>query len=182
MSTRQRTIHVTHTDHPLARGTRRPALAVAAAVLVALPLSACSQDHGAVDTDDAVETTDQDQTEPEAGIDPATFSFEDLSDDLGERVGEEVMVTAEVERIITPGVFLINALEGHDLEPIAVVETYPGADVEPGDEIVFTGTVEEQLVPRKVEKLLDVQLDDETLTDYDGRPYIEMTKVHSETA
>lgn len=151
-----------------------------AALLLTLPLGACSQDTGAVDTDNAVERTDQDPTEPEAGIDPATLSFEDISDDLHTLVGEEVMVTAKVERIVTPGVFLINSLEGNDLESIAVVEVDESEDIEVDSEVVLTATVDRTLdLEQRVKTLLDVQLDRETLADYERRLYLEAVEIHS---
>lgn len=161
---------------------RRTATTIAAGMLVALPLTACSQDDGAVDTDDAVETTDEDQDEPDEGLDPATLSFEDISDDLAGRVGEEVMVEAKVEDVVTPGVFTVNALEGNDLESIVVVGAEASEDVEVDSPIVFTGTVRESLQPNQVEELLDVQLDDELLTEHEGQPYVEVEVIHDGAA
>lgn len=162
--------------------TFRTATTVTAAVLVALPLGACSEDTGAVDTDDAVETTDDDPVEPQAGLDPATLSFEDISDDLDERVGEEVMVEAEVEDVITPGVFTINDQTGNDLESIVVVGVNGTEDIEADMPIVLTGIVERSLQPSKVDRLLDVQLEDEMLTDYEEQPYIRALMVHEGAA
>lgn len=162
--------------------TLRTAATLTSVVLVALPLGACSEDGGPVDTDDAVETTDDDPTEPKAGLDPATLSFEDISDDLDERIGEEVMVEAQVEDVVTPGVFTINAREGNDLEPIVVVGVNGTEDIEVDTPVVFTGMVERSLRPDQVDRLLDVQLEDEVLTDYRGRPYIRAVMVHEGAA
>lgn len=152
-------------------------------MLVAFPLAACAQDRGPVSTGDAVETTDKDATEPDSGLDPATLSFEEVSADLADRVGEEVMVTAVVEQVITPGVVLIAPAEGTTREPIALVGLAGDVDsmdaLEVGGEVTFTGIVKKTLGPEKVEKTFDVQLEDEVFGDYNGRPYISVIMVHS---
>jgi hypothetical protein len=162
------------------RRAHRTALTSTAAVLAVLSLGACSQDTGAVDTDDAVETTDQDPTEPEAGIDASTLSFEELTEDLRTRVGEEVMVTARVERVVTPGVFLVNSLRGNALESVAVVDVEQFRDIEADSEIVFTARVERTLdLPQRVASVLDVQLEEEALRGYGDRPYLDLVTIHS---
>lgn len=159
--------------------SNRPALAIGA-LLLALPLSACSQDDGVVDTDDAVEDTDDKASEPEAGLDVESLSFEEVSDDLSSRAGEEITVTAEVEDVVTDQVFTINSLDGNDLEPIVVTNVDGDQVVDAGTPVRVTGLVAETFILTDVEETVGVQLDDELLADFENRPYLEATHVDTD--
>jgi hypothetical protein len=164
------------------RPTTRRVAAVATLVLLALPVSACSQDEGAVDTDDAVETTDDDPTEPEAGADPESLSFDEVSDDLAGRAGEEVTVTAQVDDVVTDQVFTITSLDGTTLEPIVVVGAETSEVIEADTPIRVTGVVADTFVLTDVEETVGIQLDDEILGNFENRPYLEATHIETDVS
>jgi hypothetical protein len=167
--------------HPMqTRPTARRATAVATAALIALSVSACNQDDGAVDTDDAVETTDGDPTESEAGAEPDSLTFDEVSDDLAGRAGEEVTVTAQVDDVVTDQVFTVTSLDGNTLEPIVVVGAESDETVEAGTPVQVTGVVADTFVLTDVEETVGIQLDDELLADFEDRPYLEATDVETE--
>lgn len=168
--------------HLQTRPTVRRAAAVATAVLIALPVSACNQDDGAVDTDDAVEATDDDTTEREAGADPESLSFDEVSDDLAARAGEEVTVTAQVDDVVTDQVFTVTSLDGITLEPIVVVGAETEEVVEADTAIRVTGVVADTFVLTDVEDTVGIQLDDEILGDFEDRPYLEATHIETDVS
>jgi len=141
----------------------RTVLASASAALAATSLVGCSDDVAENGSSPGSDAT---------GDGEAALTFEDVSDDLGTRVDERVRVRAQVEDIVTPSVFTINAADGNDLESIVVVGEESARYLEPDEEVVIEATVEPSLVPSQVARLLDVQLDDEMLTDYRGDPYL----------
>lgn len=145
-------------------------LAPAAALALALPLAACGEDDGAVDTGDAQQRTGED-TEAD---DNEVLTFEELLQDVDSRTGDVVSVTATVDEIVTPGVF---AITGDTPESMVVVDVAKTEDVEDGTEVVVTGTVHEELDDLEVEELMEVQLGDELLNDWEDEPYLEATEV-----
>lgn len=155
---------------------QRTALTIASAALAATSLAACSEEEP---EDAATPDPGTSSESAEQAGDPAeeVMTFEDVSDDLGSMVDEEVRVRATVEDVVTPGVFLVNALEGNDLESIVVVGEDLARDLALDEEVVIEATVEPSLAPNRVARLLDVQLDDEMLTDYRGDPYLEAVDV-----
>lgn len=148
---------------------RRAALTLASAALAATSLAGCSDEPGDAASPDP--GTSSPAADPASAEDEA-MTFEQVSDDLDRMVGDEVRVRARVEGIVTPGVFTVNALEGNDLESIVVVGEDTARDLALDDVVVIEATVEPSLAPNRVARLLDVQLDDEMLTDYRGDPYL----------
>jgi hypothetical protein len=108
-----------------------------------------------------------------------TLSYEDVSDDLATRAGEELTVSATVDEVITQGVFAVTG-PGSDPESIVVVDADPGAALEPGTEVVVTGTAHEELDDLEVEEILEVQLEDELLNDWEDEAYLEADRVETE--
>lgn len=149
----------------------RAALTLASAALAATSLAACGED----DTEDAATPDPGTSSESTGGgsDEPEEMTFEEVSDDLGSMVGEDVRVRAQVEDVVMPGVFTINDASGNTLESIVVVDAEDVAELATDEEVVVDATVEAALDPDDVAELLDVQLDDEMLTDYDGQPYLE---------
>lgn len=159
--------------------TRRTTSA-AGALLLALSLGACSQSDGAVDTDDAVERTDQDSSEPDAGLDIETKSFDEVQGELAALVGQEVAMTAQVEDVVTDQAFTVVSLEESGAPPIVVVDAYPEAVVEAGTPVRFSGLVLDDFDPETVTRTLGVQLDDEVAIEMQGQPYVVATHVDTD--
>lgn len=169
----------TRTRRTTAAAARRSTSA-AGALLLALSLGACSQSDGVVDTDDAVEQTDQDSTEPDAGLDIETKSFDEVQGELAALVGEEVAMTAQVEDIVTDQAFTVTSLEASGAPPIVVVDAYPEAVVEAGTPVRFSGLVLDDFDPETVTRTLGVQLDDEVAIEMQGDPYIVATHLDTD--
>lgn len=155
-------------DHTL---RHRTVLAVASAALVSASLAGC----GADEPEEAA-TPDPGTSSESAGA-SEEMTFEDISDDLETMVGDDVQVRALVEEVVTPGVFTINQIDGNDLESVVVVGAESAGDLAPDQEVVVDATVESALDPDSVAELLDVQLEDEMLTDFEGQPYLEASSV-----
>ena len=155
-------------DHTL---RHRTVLAVASAALVSASLAGC----GADEPEEAA--TPDPGTSSESADASEEMTFEDISDDLETMVGDDVQVRALVEEVVTPGVFTINQIDGNDLESVVVVGAESAGDLAPDQEVVVDATVESALDPDSVAELLDVQLEDEMLTDFEGQPYLEASSV-----
>jgi hypothetical protein len=151
----------------------RTGLTAATAALAATSLAGCSDDtsEDAADPDPG-STSSVEEPQASGGKPEEAMTFEDISDDLGSMVDDDVRVRAKVEDVITPGVFLINAVEGNDLESVVVVGEETARDLALDEQVVVEATVEPSLAPNQVARLLDVQIDDEMLTDYRGDPYL----------
>ncbi len=155
-------------DHTL---RHRTVLAVASAALVSASLAGC----GADEPEEAA--TPDPGTSSESADASEEMTFEDISDDLETMVGDDVQVRALVEEVVTPGVFTINQIDGNDLESVVVVGAESAGDLAPDQEVGVDATVEAALDPDSVAELLDVQLEDEMLTDFEGQPYLEASSV-----
>lgn len=141
-----------------------------AALLLAVPLAGCGEDEGPVDTGDAQQRTGED-TEADDG---EVLTFEELAEDVDSRIGDEVSVTATVDEVVTPGVFSIT---GEDPESMVVVDVAADEDVATDTEVVVTGTVRPGLDASEVEDVLQTQLEDELLNDWEDEPFIEADEV-----
>lgn len=92
--------------------------------------------------------------------------------DLRPYLGKEVTVTAEVAALASPRAFTIIGREGSGAEPLLVVHP-PGDPVDEDLPVTVTGTVG---VFDAQEDLVGDQ-DPARLTHYDGKPYIDATRV-----
>jgi hypothetical protein len=161
----------------------RTVLGAATAALAATSLAGCSDgvsEDAADPGPDSTSTVDETQASDDGS--PEAMTFEAISDDLGSMVDDDVRVRARVEDVITPGVFLINAVEGNDLESVVVVGEDTARDLALDEQVVVEGTVEPSLAPHRVARLLGVQIDDEMLTDFRGDPYLVAVDVMSTDA
>lgn len=153
----------------------RTLLSVAGVALASASLVGCGADEPEdAATPDPATSSEASDTSSDT---PEEMTFEDISDDLGSMVGDEVQVRAMVEEVVTPGVFTINQVDGNDLESVVVVGAESAGDLAPDQEVVVDATVESELDPDSVAELLDVQLEDEMLTDFEGQPYLEASSV-----
>lgn len=159
--------------------TRLAAVAITAAVSV-VALTGCS-DHV---TDEA--TTDTSRVEESATVDaePASeedvVSLDDVGADLEVRVGEELTLTGAVQDVITPETFTLVDPTGTTLDPVLVVGAEEIRGLAPDQEVQVTGTVNDDFDIEIAEETLDIQLDDELLTEWQQGLYIEAQQVETD--
>lgn len=146
------------TVKPLSRSVPR-VTTVALALMSAFALTACSGDTEEVATDTSVE---------------------DIHDDVGSYVGQEVTVLAEVETILSPFAFTITGTEDPASEPVLVVEADEWSDLEPSVPVEVFGEVQAAFVLVAFEEEIGQDLDDDFYADWEGLPYI--ISEHSERA
>lgn len=92
--------------------------------------------------------------------------------DLQPYLGRQVTVTAEVAALQSPRAFTIIGQEGSGAEPLLVVHP-PGPPIDENLPVVVTGTVG----IFDAQKNLVGEQDPARLTQYDGKPYIEASRV-----
>lgn len=162
------------------RTIARPTVPATAVLLAMLSLTGCGEDEQATEPGASAASTTEDPQDTDAGEQP--LSFEEVSDDLVGRIGENVSVRATVADVVTPQVFTLTAEDQVNLEPIVVVDAEPVQDIEAGTPVVVTGKVRPEFSTADIGDLLHIQLDDEILGQWDGRPYLKAGDVDTESA
>lgn len=149
----------------------------------ALGLTACGDDTSGTETGADVEDIQEEGVEEEgveedAVVDPYVGLYDTaFYEDLDTYVGEEVTVSADVNEILSPMSFTIAGTEDTSVESLLIVSASEMNDLESGLAVEVTGTVHEAFDLPTVESEMDVDLDDELYSEWDGEPYIEATAV-----
>ena len=164
-------------------------LALVSLLVVALALSACTQDTAGpevgADVEDlqnelAVLEEDFTALEERVGVleegdvaEPAVEEplEEDALADPDAFVGEQVTVSAEVEEILSTSAFTLDGALG----PLLVVQATGSGDneiIEQGAPVQVAGTVRENFVVTEFEEEFGVELEDELFADFESQTYI----------
>ena len=117
---------------------------------------------------------------PTGGDSPAggeQVTFETLSQDLDAYVGQSVTVSGTVGEVVTPEVFTVTGGEGSSGDPLLVVGASEDDQLSANGSVQVTGEVHEQFTTSQAEDLLEIQLDDELMTDWEGQAFIEAQDV-----
>lgn len=167
--------HTMHRTHPHTR--RRTQLAASAiAAVAALSLSGCGGDS-AEDTAAAASADQSATMDAEAAAEEEVLRLDEVGADLDARVGEELTVVGAVEDVITPEVFTIVDPTGTTLDPVLVVGGEEVVGLAPDQEVQVTARVEDDFDVATAEETLDIQLDDELLTEWQEGLYLEAQAV-----
>ncbi|WP_432484664.1 hypothetical protein [Kineococcus esterisolvens] len=163
----------------------RPSARTAAAGVVcfaALSLTACGDTAGEEEgttvedvqdaDDDTQEGAQEDATTPYDGAYDGTFY-----DDVDTYVGQEVTVSAEIDRVVSPQAFVIAGTADTTVDPMLVVGASEVPGLTEGAVVEVTGTVNEAFDLPQVEEDTGVNLQDDLFNDYDAEPYITATSV-----
>lgn len=98
-------------------------------------------------------------------------------DEMDSYVGEEVILSADVNEIISPTSFTIAGTDDTTVEALLVVSAEEMSEVTPGLTVEVTGIVQEAFDLPTVEEELGIDLDDAAFEDWDGEPYVEATAI-----
>lgn len=157
---------------------RRPLARLAVAASLALSpvaLAACGDDDAqpeAVDApaEEAPEDDGFGETDPGPTYEGAYDS--EFVEELELYLGEEVLVSAGIEAVISPEVFVIAGAADSGVPPMLVLASDPVDGLEPETDIEVAGTVQGSFETTAAEEDLGVDLDDELLAPFEGSPYI----------
>jgi hypothetical protein len=158
-------------SRPLAR------LAVATALALSpLGLAACGDDDSEPEalTVPAEEATEEDEGLGETDPGPTYEGLYDRSfvEEIQVYVGEEVVLSAGVEALLSPEAMVIAGAADSGVPPLLVL-TSEGLDVQEGlSDIEVAGTVLGSFSTTDAEADLGVDLDDELLAPFEGEPYL----------
>ncbi|WP_258803152.1 hypothetical protein [Pseudarthrobacter sp. NS4] len=149
----------------------------------ALGLTSCGTEgpETGVDVEDVQELPEQTETNNTANPFDGPYNQE-FFDDLDLREGQEVTVSANVNRIITPEAFTIAGTEDTTVDPLLVVHKDAQPELQPELTVKVTGTVHTAFDLMAVEKDLDVDLDDALFEDWDGEPYLQASTIDTSVA
>ena len=148
----------------------------AAGVAALLALTGCADDPA----DQSSEQTSASQEatmDAEASADEEVVRLDDVGDDLEASIGEELTVVGAVQDVITPDVFTLVDPTGTTLDPVLVVGADASDSLAPEQEVQVTGVVKSDFDIAQAEETLDIQLEDELLTEWREGLYVEAQQV-----
>jgi hypothetical protein len=156
------------------------AAVVAVAALSAVGLSACGGDtagtEAGADVEDVVEEepAEEEPAEEEPLEDGPYEGVYDTAfyDGVDTYVGEEVVLSADVNEVITPESFTIAGTDDTSVEALLVVGATGDTELAPETTVGVTGTVQEAFVVTEVEEELGVDLDDALFAEWEQEPYV----------
>ncbi|MGY1839272.1 MULTISPECIES: hypothetical protein [unclassified Modestobacter] len=149
-----------------------------------LALTACGDDTAGPEEEVSVGDIQQEdeQAEPGAGVGAGTevppgVGYTGAYDDSfaaggNEYVGQQVTVSATVDELIGPHSFSIAGAEGSSVDPLLVIAPDMASDLEPGQDVQVSGTVEDPFNEATAEGDLGIDLADGAFLDYQGEVYI----------
>jgi hypothetical protein len=159
----------------------------AAAALVAaagLGLTGCATEGPETGTDvadvtegEVLESSPAPENTPTTG-DPFTGAYDqDFYDERETYVGQEVTLSAEVNDVLDDDAFVIAGTADTTVDPLLVLYNMDEIDVEEGQVVEVTGTVQEAFDLPTIEDETQKDLEDDLYQDYDQQPYLEATDV-----
>lgn len=148
----------------------------AASVAALFALTGCADD--AADESSEQTSASQEATmDAEASADEEVVRLDDVGDDLEASVGEELTVVGAVQDVITPDVFTLVDPTGTTLDPVLVVGADASDTLAPEQEVEVTGVVKDDFDIEQAEETLDIQLEDELLTEWRDGLFLEAQQV-----
>lgn len=93
---------------------------------------------------------------------------QEFVDEAANYVGQQVTISGEVSRTLSPETFAIAG----PADPMLVVEEQEIPAVDEGQTVEITGTMQESFSVAEVEEQLGVDLEDELYADFEGENYV----------
>lgn len=162
---------------------RRPTAAALAAV-AGLGLAGCSTEGPETGTDvedvtegEVLESSPAPENNPTAGDTFIGNYDQDFYDDRETYVGQEVTLTAEVGQVIDDDAFVIAGTAGTTVDRLLVLYDMDQVDIEEGQVVEVTGTVQQAFDLPTIEDEKQKDLEDELYADHDQQPYVEAAEV-----
>ncbi|TFV57714.1 hypothetical protein E4P41_14095 [Geodermatophilus sp. DF01-2] len=146
------------------------AAVVAVAAFSTVGLSACGGDTAGTEAGTDVE----DIVEEEPAADGLFEGVYDTAfyDEIDSYVGQEVVLSADVNEVITPTAFTIAGTDDTSVEALLVVGATENNELAPETTVEVTGTVQQAFVITEVEEEFGIDLDDELFVDWEQEPYV----------
>ena len=168
------------TDHRHTTRTAAAALVVAAG----LGLARCGTEGPETGTDvEDVTEGEVLESSPAPENDPATEDTfngaydQDFYDERETYAGQEVTLSAEVNDVLDDDAFVIAGTAETTVDPLLVLYNMDQIDIEEGQVVEVTGTVQEAFDLPTIEDETQKDLEDDLYQDYDQQPYLEATDV-----
>lgn len=133
------------------------------------------------DVEDVQEVTEETETNNAANPFDGTYD-QGFLDDVDVRKGQTVTVSANVNKIIAPDAFTIAGTEDTTVDPLLVLHKDAEPELKPELTVKVTGTVHVAFDLPAVEQDLGVDLDDALFEDWNGKPYLEASKIDTSVA
>ncbi len=169
---------ITHHRHT----TRTAAAALVAAA--GLALAGCGTEGPETGTDvedvtegEVLESSPAPENTPATG---AAFNGpydQGFYDERETYVGEEVTLSAEVNDVLDDDAFVIAGTVETTVDPLLVLYNMDQIDIEEGQVVEVTGTVQQAFDLPTIEDETQKDLEDDLYQDYDQQPYLEATDV-----
>ena len=135
-----------------------------------LGLTACGGDTAGTEAGaDVEDVTEEEPLEdgPYDGVYDTAFY-----EDINTWVGQEVVLSADVNEVITPTAFTIAGTDDTSVEPLLVVGATENNGLAAETTVEVTGTVQEAFVVTEVEEELGIDLDDALFEEYAEENYV----------
>lgn len=146
--------------------TIRVAVAGATAGIALLGVSACGDSTSGAELGTTVQEVQQEDADAAYDGDYDTAFYKEM----GSYAGQEVTLSADVNRIVSDHAFTIA---GGDVEELLVVSVDRTGHLQPDSAIKVTGTVHTAFDLPVVEDQVGTDLDDRSLDEWDQEPYVE---------
>lgn len=166
---------------------RRPTARTAAAALAAvagLGLAGCSTEgpETGTDVEDISEGEVLESSPAPADGPTAEDAFvgdydQAFSDERETYVGQQVTLSAEVSDVISDDALVIAGTAENTVDPLLVLYDMDQVDVEEGQVVEVTGTVQQAFDPSTLDDQAQEDLTDEVYQDHDQQAYVEATDV-----
>ncbi|TFV63982.1 hypothetical protein E4P41_03200 [Geodermatophilus sp. DF01-2] len=131
------------------------------------------EEEPAADEPAAEEPADEPAAEEPAAEGPFEGPFDSaFYDEIDSYVGQEVVLSADVNEVITPTAFTIAGTDDTSVEALLVVSATENNELAPETTVEVTGTVQQAFVVTEVEEELGIDLDDALFADYEQEPYV----------
>ncbi|MCJ8503749.1 hypothetical protein MRU69_02570 [Kocuria flava] len=168
----------------LARRTTARAGAAALVAVAGLGLAGCSSEGPETGTDvedvsegEVLESSPTPDNDPTAGDTFVGNYDQDFYDERETYVGQEVTLSAEVGQVIDDDAFVLAGTAENTVDPLLVLYDMDRVDIEEGQVVQVTGTVQEAFDLPTVEDEKQKDLEDDLYADHDQQPYIDATDV-----
>lgn len=133
------------------------------------------------DVEDVQEVTEETETDNPANPFDGPYD-QGFLDDVDVRKGQTVTVSANVNKIIAPDAFTIAGTEDTTVDPLLVLHKDAQPELKPELTVKVTGTVHVAFDFPAVEKDLGVDPDDALFEDWNGKPYLQGSKIGTSVA
>lgn len=150
----------------------KKAAALAILPITALPLTGCGPEEAQTTGEDVFI---DDEEESDDTLDDGSFNErfdQSFYDELNIYFGEDVTLTAQIEKVLSPHAFTITGADDASADPLLVVHAEELPPLEPQTPVVVGGPVREYFDLAAVEEELGEDLDDSLFENWQNEPFL----------